>query len=123
MALRRIPERLARRSAEADPATPRTVRAVWNGAVIAESDRTIVVEGNHYFPPHSVRMEHLLASDTHTTCPWKGQASYYSVQVGDKVSRDAAWYYPAPSPAASSIAHHIAFWRGVSVEQKTESPA
>lgn len=123
MALRRIPQRPARRSVDADPATPRTVRAVWNGAVIAESDRTIVVEGSHYFPPDSVRNEHLVASDTHTTCPWKGQASYYSVQVGDKVNRDAAWYYPAPSPAASSIAGHIAFWRGVSVEQKPESPA
>jgi len=123
MALRRIPQRPARRGVDAEPAAQRTVRAVWNRAVIAESDRTIVVEGNHYFPPDSVRKEHLVASDTHTTCFWKGRASYYSVQVGDKINRDAAWYYPAPSPAASSIADHIAFWRGVSVEQGTEGPA
>lgn len=123
MALRRIPQRLARRGVDADPAALRMVRAVWNGAVIAESERTIVVEGNHYFPPDSVRKEHLVASDTHTTCFWKGRASYYSVQVGDKINRDAAWYYPAPSPAASSIADHIAFWRGVSVEQGRERSA
>jgi len=89
--------------------------------VIAESDRTIVVEGNHYFPPDSVGNDHLLASDTHTTCPWKGQASYYSVQVGDKVNRDAAWYYPTPKQAAASIADYVAFWRGVSIEQEAEA--
>jgi len=92
------------------------VRAVWNGAVIAESDRSVVVDGNCYFPPDSVRMDHLVASDTHTTCFWKGQANYCSVRVGDKVDRDAAWYYPSPSPPASHIAGYIAFWHGVSIE-------
>jgi uncharacterized protein (DUF427 family) len=122
MGLRRIPQRLARRGVDAGPAIGRTVRAVWNGAVIAESDRTIVVEGNHYFPPDAVRKEHLVASNTHTTCFWKGQASYYSIQVGDKVNRDAAWLYPAPSPAASSLAGYIAFWRGVSIERRQKLP-
>ena len=70
------------------------MKAIWNGAVIAESDATIVVEGNHYFPPESVRREYLQPSDTHTTCPWKGVASYYHVVVGDQVNRDAASYYP-----------------------------
>jgi uncharacterized protein (DUF427 family) len=91
-------------------------RAIWKGAVIAESDRTRVVEGNQYFPPESVRREHLRESATHTTCPWKGTASYYDVVVGDAVKRDAAWYYPEPKDAANEIRGYIAFWRGVSVE-------
>ena len=91
-------------------------KAVWNGAVIAESDRTRVVEGNHYFPPDSVRREHLRDTSTHTTCPWKGVASYYDVVVGDEVNRDAAWYYPETKDAANDIRGYIAFWRGVSVE-------
>ena len=91
-------------------------RAVWNGAVIAESDRTRVVEGNHYFPPESVRRDHLRESATHTTCPWKGLASYYDVVVGKDVNRDAAWYYPETKEAANDIRGYIAFWRGVSVE-------
>ena len=91
-------------------------RALWNGAVIAESDRTRVVEGNHYFPPESVRREHLRESATHTTCPWKGLASYYDVVVGSDVNRDAAWYYPDTKEAANDIRGYIAFWRGVSVE-------
>jgi len=91
-------------------------RAVWNGAVIAESDRTRVVEGNHYFPPESVRRDHLRESATHTTCPWKGNASYYDVVVGNEVNRDAAWYYPETKEAANDIRGYIAFWRGVSVE-------
>jgi uncharacterized protein (DUF427 family) len=89
------------------------MKAIWNGAVIAESDTTIVVEGNHYFPPESVRREYLQPSDTHTTCPWKGVASYYHVVVGGQVNRDAAWYYPEPKPAASHIKDYVAFWRGV----------
>jgi uncharacterized protein (DUF427 family) len=117
MVLGRIRQELSRRQGDAEPAAKRSVRAVWNGAVIAESDRTIVVEGNHYFPPDSVRKEHLVASDTHTTCFWKGRASYYSVRVGEKVNRDAAWYYPTPSPAASGIAGYLAFWRGVAIER------
>lgn len=91
------------------------MKAIWNGAVIAESDKTIVVEGNHYFPPESVRREYLQPSDTHTTCPWKGIASYYHVVVGGEVNRDAAWYYPEPKPAASHIKDYVAFWRGVQV--------
>ena len=92
------------------------MRAIWNGAVLAESDKTIVVEGNHYFPPDSVNREYLQESSTHSTCPWKGQASYYSVVVDGQVNRDAAWYYPNPNPAAAQIKDHVAFWRGVTVE-------
>jgi Uncharacterized protein conserved in bacteria, COG2343 len=91
-------------------------RAIWNGAVIAESDATIVVEGNHYFPPDSVKREYLRDSQTHTVCPWKGTASYYDVVVDGQVNRDAAWYYPTPKAAASQIAGYIAFWRGVRIE-------
>lgn len=91
-------------------------RAVWNRTVIAESDRTRVIEGNHYFPPESVRRDHLRESATHTTCPWKGAASYYDVVVGSDVNRDAAWYYPETKEAANDIRGYIAFWRGVSVE-------
>jgi uncharacterized protein (DUF427 family) len=92
------------------------VKAIWNGAVLAESDKTIVVEGNHYFPPDSVKREYLRTSDTHTTCPWKGVASYYSVEVGGKVNRDAAGTYPDLKPAAKEIKDYVAFWRGVRVE-------
>lgn len=91
-------------------------RAIWNGAVIAESDATIVVEGNHYFPPEAVKREYLRDSQTHTVCSWKGTASYYDVVVNGEVNRDAAWYYPAPKEAAKQIAGYIAFWRGVKVE-------
>ena len=91
-------------------------KAMWNGTVIAESDRTKVVEGNQYFPPDSVRRAHLRESSTHTTCPWKGVASYYDVVVGSEVNKDAAWYYPETKEAATDIRGYIAFWRGVSVE-------
>lgn len=91
-------------------------RAIWNGAVIAESNATIVVEGNHYFPPDTVRREYLRESQTHTVCPWKGTASYYDVVVEGVVNRDAAWYYPTPKDAARQIAGYIAFWRGVKIE-------
>jgi uncharacterized protein (DUF427 family) len=91
-------------------------RAVWNDAVLAESDRCEVVEGNQYFPPESVRREYLRASRTHTTCPWKGEASYYDVVVDGKVNSDAAWYYPAPKEAAKQIRDHVAFWKGVRVD-------
>lgn len=91
-------------------------RAIWNGAVIAESDATIVVEGNHYFSPEAVKREYLRDSQTHTVCSWKGTASYYDVVVNGAVNRDAAWYYPAPKEAAKQIAGYIAFWRGVKVE-------
>jgi len=91
-------------------------KAVWNGTVIAESERTKVVEGNQYFPRDAVRREHLRESSTHTTCPWKGVASYYDVVVGNEVNKDAAWYYPETKEAANDIRGYIAFWRGVSVE-------
>ncbi len=92
-------------------------RATWNGAVLAESDRFEIVEGNVYFPPESLRREHFRESATRTVCGWKGTASYYDVEVGGKVNRDAAWYYPAPLEAAVHIAGHVAFWRGVEVER------
>ena len=91
-------------------------RATWNGAVIADSADTIVVEGNHYFPIADVKQELLRPTETHTTCHWKGLASYYDVVVGDQVNHDAAWYYAAPSVAAAKIKDHVAFWRGVRVE-------
>jgi uncharacterized protein (DUF427 family) len=90
-------------------------RATWNGTVIAESERTVEVEGNQYFPIDAVRREHLRDSSTHTNCPWKGVASYYDVVVDGQVNKDAAWYYPTPKDAARQIAGHVAFWRGVRV--------
>ncbi len=91
-------------------------RAVWNNTVLAESDRTEVVEGNHYFPPESIRRDYFRPSQTHTTCGWKGQASYYTIEVNGQVNPDAAWYYPDPLPAAKNIRGHVAFWKGVRVE-------
>lgn len=92
------------------------MKATWNGAVLAESDETIIVEGNHYFPPDLVNREYLRESDYHTTCPWKGLASYYDVVVDDKVNKNAGWYYPAPKEAAKHITGYVAFWRGVAVQ-------
>jgi uncharacterized protein (DUF427 family) len=92
-------------------------KAVWNGTVLAESTSTVVVEGNHYFPRESVRRELLVDNSMHTTCHWKGVASYYNVVVDGAVNEGAAWYYPDPSPAAAEIKDHVAFWRGVSVEE------
>jgi uncharacterized protein (DUF427 family) len=91
------------------------VKATWNGTVIAESSDTVVVEGNHYFPPDSVRREHLRASATTSVCPWKGTASYWSIEVDGQVNTDAAWYYPQPSDAAAEIRDRVAFWKGVEV--------
>ncbi|MFP4345679.1 MAG: DUF427 domain-containing protein [Anaerolineales bacterium] len=93
------------------------MKAVWNGKVLAESDETVVIEGNHYFPPESVNRAYLRESDHHTRCPWKGLASYYDVVVEGKVNENAAWYYPEPSEAAQEIKEHVAFWRGVEVTQ------
>ena len=90
-------------------------KAEWNGTVIAESDATVMVEGNHYFPPGSVRSELLQPSAKTTYCPWKGTASYYTVAVDGKANADAAWYYPEPMDAAAEIKDHVAFWRGVTV--------
>ena len=91
------------------------MQASFNGEVIAESDDTVVVEGNHYFPPEAIRGEFFTPTSTHSTCPWKGVASYYTVTVGDKASADAAWTYPDPKPAAARITGYVAFWRGVAV--------
>lgn len=91
-------------------------KAVWNGTVLAESDETVVVEGNHYFPPESINRDYFKESDRHTRCFWKGKASYYDVVVDGEVNRDAAWYYPEPSKAASEIKDYVAFWGGVKVE-------
>jgi uncharacterized protein (DUF427 family) len=92
------------------------MKATWNNTEIARSDETVVVEGNHYFPPDSVSKEYLQPSDTHSTCPWKGEASYYNVVVNGETNKDAAWYYPEPKAAAAEIRNHVAFWRGVKVE-------
>ncbi|NNL05095.1 MAG: DUF427 domain-containing protein [Xanthomonadales bacterium] len=97
------------------------VRAVWNGQVIAESDQTVVVEGNHYFPADSVRSEFLQDSDTTTHCSWKGMANYYSLEVDGQTNKDAAWYYREPKSAASAIKDRIAFWRGVEVSKDRQS--
>lgn len=91
-------------------------KATWQGVVLAESDDTVVVEGNHYFPPESVNWELFEPSDTHTVCGWKGTASYHSVVVDGAVNADAAWYYPEPKDAAAEIKDRVAFWRGVTVE-------
>lgn len=91
-------------------------KAIWNGATIAESEDTVMVEGNHYFPPDSVNRDYLQESQTQTTCPWKGEASYYHVMVNGELNADAAWYYPDPKSKASHIKDHVAFWHGVEVE-------
>ena len=93
------------------------MKATWENQILAESNQTVIVEGNHYFPPESIRNECFKASETHSTCPWKGIASYYHVQVSDKVNQDAAWFYPEPKDAAKSIKNHVAFWRGVKVSE------
>jgi uncharacterized protein (DUF427 family) len=91
------------------------MKAIWNNVVIAESNDTIVVENNHYFPKEAVGTAYLETSDTHTTCPWKGEASYYTLKVDGKENKDAAWYYPQPKDAAKNIKDYIAFWKGVTV--------
>ena len=91
-------------------------RATWHGTVIAESDDTVVVEGNHYFPAEAVRSDVLKPSDQHTVCPWKGTASYYDLEVDGDTNAGAAWYYPTPKDAAREITGRIAFWKGVTVE-------
>lgn len=91
------------------------MKAIWNEQVIAESDETVVVEGNHYFPPSAIKKEFFKSSETFTVCPWKGQASYYTIDTGDKQNPDAAWFYSTPKDAAKHIKNYIAFWRGVKV--------
>jgi uncharacterized protein (DUF427 family) len=90
---------------------------VWNGVIVAEAPRTVVVEGNHYFPPDSVRREYLVESPLRSLCPWKGIARYYTLQVDGVVDPDAAWYYPRPTFLARRIKNHVAFWHGVRVER------
>lgn len=92
------------------------MKAIWNGQVIAESNDTVVVEGNHYFPVDSVKREYLADSATHTVCGWKGTASYYSLNVDGAANQDAVWYYPEPKAAAAEIQGRVAFWKGVKVE-------
>jgi len=91
-------------------------RAIWNGTIIAQSDRCEVVEGNPYFPPDAVKREYLRDSATHTVCGWKGTANYYDVVVDGEANHDAAWYYPEPKPAAHNIKGYVAFWKGVKIE-------
>jgi uncharacterized protein (DUF427 family) len=91
------------------------MKAIWNDTVLAESGDTVIVEGNHYFPPESIKNEYFRKSNTHTTCHWKGEASYFDVVVNGKANEDAAWYYPEPSEAAREIKSYVAFWKGVQV--------
>lgn len=91
------------------------MRAIWKDTVLAESDATVVVEGNHYFPAESLRMEHFRGSNHQSVCPWKGTASYYDVIVGDALNANAAWFYPTPKEAAGEIRDRVAFWRGVEI--------
>ena len=91
------------------------MKATWNGVVLAESDATLVVEGNHYFPPEALKTAHFEVSPHHTTCGWKGEASYYHVQADGKTNENAAWFYPTPKEAAKQIASYVAFWKGVVV--------
>ncbi|NUP46348.1 MAG: DUF427 domain-containing protein [Catenulispora sp.] len=96
------------------------MRAVWNGQVLAQTPRTRIVEGNHYFPPESVNREFFLDSPTKTLCPWKGMARYYTLSVDGEVNPDAAWYYPHPWFLAKRIKNHVAFWNGVRIEGTRE---
>ncbi|MEB8330093.1 DUF427 domain-containing protein [Flavobacteriaceae bacterium KMM 6897] len=93
------------------------MKAIWNDTVIAESDHTVVVENNHYFPADSIFEQYFKPSSSHTMCAWKGKASYYSLEVNGKENKDAAWYYPEVSELARSIKGHIAFWKGVTIEK------
>lgn len=91
------------------------MKAIWNGVIIAESDDTVVIENNHYFPESSINKDFFVPSDTTSHCPWKGEASYYSIIVDGKTNQDAAWFYPEPKEAATEIKNRVAFWRGVEV--------
>lgn len=98
------------------------IRAIWNGAVIAESPQTVIVEGNHYFPANALRMEFFRPSQSRTQCYWKGEAEYYSVVVDGAMNKDAAWFYRSPKPAARKIAGMVAFWKGVRVVEADSTP-
>ena len=92
-------------------------KAIWNNVVLAESDHTVIVEGNHYFPLDAINAEYFQENETHSVCPWKGTASYYDIVVNGHVNRGAAWTYPSPKAAAKNIKDHVAFWRGVQVQE------
>ena len=93
------------------------MKAIWNDQIIAESNETIVIENNHYFPPESIKEQFFKPSSTHTNCQWKGKASYYSLNVNGEENTDAAWYYPETSELAKQIKGYIAFWKGVTIEE------
>lgn len=93
------------------------MKAIWKGQLLAESEETIVIENNHYFPPASLNMQFFIKSETTSKCPWKGIASYYTIAVNGEENKDAAWYYPSPKEAAAEITAHVAFWRGVEVAE------
>lgn len=93
------------------------MKAIWNETTVAESDHTVIVEGNHYFPAQDVHREYLRDSETHTSCPWKGEATYRSIEVDGQLNSDAAWFYPEPKEAAAEIKDHYAFWHGVEVRE------
>lgn len=93
------------------------MKAIWNNKVLAQSDETIFLENNHYFPPESLNREFFESSNHTTDCPWKGRANYYTLQIGEETNRDAAWFYPEPKEAAKEIKNYVAFWKGVKVEE------
>ncbi|MCF8198428.1 MAG: DUF427 domain-containing protein [Sulfuritalea sp.] len=97
------------------------IKAIWNDAVIAQTEHFETVEGNQYFPRESLNMEYFRPSETHTICPWKGEASYYDIVVGDQVNPDSAWYYPITKPAAENIRGYVAFWRGVRIVETADA--
>ncbi|SRX54207.1 DUF427 domain-containing protein [Aequorivita sp. CIP111184] len=93
------------------------MKAIWNNKTIAETKETVKIENNHYFPSDAIKKEFFKPSNTHTHCPWKGEASYFTIEVDGKQNKDAAWYYPNPKPAADAIKNHVAFWKGVEVKE------
>ncbi len=93
------------------------MKAIWNNKTIAETKETVIIENNHYFPSDTIKKEFFKSSDTHTHCPWKGEASYFTIEVDGRQNKDAAWYYPNPKPAANAIKNHVAFWKGVEIKE------
>lgn len=91
-------------------------KAIWNGTVLAQSDDTVIIDGNHYFPPESVDKQYFQETSTHTSCPWKGTANYYDIEVNGQINRDAAWFYPNAKEKAKHFEDYVAFWRGVQIE-------
>jgi uncharacterized protein (DUF427 family) len=93
------------------------MKAIWKKVILAESDLTVVIEGNHYFPPESLNRRFFTESNTHTRCGWKGIASYYTIKIEDYINQDSAWYYPEPLDKARNIKNYVAFWKGIKVEE------